>query len=522
MNKLTKKLLVASLVTLTGIAQVHGDTNKTHLTPRPAAVNLAMEKTTWHTQIDHKHHKDNHKFGGSIVAVPFAEFSTNKSGLGKYFGFSNYNNLTVGLASSTVAGRVDRRHLIHNPLTAALATAYGATGFPFSTGGTPLAGNLNLEFSHRQGGVHLYYRQALDGLLKGLYFQISAPIVWSQTRSRLNLSSSVTQSVDVSGYPSKSVADYFSGNITQSSSSFATQSALAYSKITGNRSKTALSEIPLKLGWNFWVREAQHAGINIGITFPTGPKSKSVYLFEPLGGGNGQHWGLGAGIDTKFEPWKHHEQALDILLVLDYRYLFKNSETRTLQLGNNSTHADWSRYFLVGHVGTAGVQPLANISTGKCDVTPGNQVDFLAGLAYKNGGFTFDLGYNLYGREREKVSKKFSIDETAATGYGLAANGYDATHVFALATDAALKTAPTIGATSAYSASAAQLLNSDFDTGCAQSPTYVTHKIYGGLGYCFNRWETPLLLGLGADYEFASKQKALQQWGLWGKVGISF
>ncbi|HBS48122.1 TPA: hypothetical protein DEO28_03495 [Candidatus Dependentiae bacterium] len=519
MNKLTKKLLVASLVTLTGIAQVHGDTNKTHLTPRPAAVNLAMEKTTWHTQIDHKYHKEDDKFGASIVAVPFAEFSTNKTGMGKYFGFNNMNGLTVGTGSLTTAGRVDRRHLIHNSLSPAGTLYYNPTLIMLPN--PLLAGNLNLEFSHRQGGVHLYYRQALDGLLKGLYFQVSAPIVWSQTRSRLNLSSSQTQSIDASGYPSRSVADYFSGNITQTGVSFATQTALNYSRITGNRSKTALSEIPLKLGWNFWVREAQHAGINIGITFPTGPKSKSVYLFEPLGGGNGQHWGLGAGIDTKFEPWKHHEQALDILLVLDYRYLFKNSETRTLQLGNNSTHADWSRYFLVGHVGTAGVQPLANISTGKCDVTPGNQVDFLAGLAYKNGGFTFDLGYNLYGREREKVSKKFSIDETAATGYALAGYDYNATSAFAL-TNAAVKTSPVIGQTYVGAATGAQLLNSDFDTGCAQTPAYVTHKIYGGIGYCFNRWETPLLLGLGADFEFASKQKALEQWGLWGKVGISF
>jgi len=524
MNKLIKKLLVASLVTFTGIAQA-GDTTtaKTHMQPRSAAVNLAFEKATWHTQIDHKYHKEDDKVGASLQAVGFYESSTNKSGLGKYFGFDNMNLLTVGAAAATTAGRIDRRNLIHMPLSTP-STSPILPYYPASFAGGILAGNLKLEFTHNQGGVNLFYRQAIDGLLKGLYFQASLPIVWSQTKSKLNLSSStsetqVANAALVANSAAKSVADYFSGNITQTAGSNY-QTALQHAKITGNKSKTSIPEIPFKLGWNFWSTEKHHAGINLGVVFPTGPKGKSEFLFEPLGGGNGQHWGLGAGIDTKFTPWKHAEQSLNILLVMDYRYLFKNSETRTLGLKD----IPWSQYMLYARVGTAGVEPLAELLTDKCNVTPGSQVDFLAGLAYNCGGFTFDLGYELYAREREKVSKKFTIDETAATGYALAANDYDAHSVFAF-TNGILKANADISATRSHEGAAAattQILNSDIDTSVAQTPSQVTNKIYGGIGYSFNKWETPLMLGLGGEYEFASKQKALENWGVNAKIGISF
>ena len=66
------------------------------------------------------------------------------------------------------------------------------------------------------------------------------------------------------------------------------------------------------------------------------------------------------------------------------------------------------------------------------------------------------------------------------------------------------------------------MLDTELTTRPCTTPSYVTHKIYGGLGYCFNEWETPFMLGLGAHYEFASSQKTLEQWGIFGKLGISF
>ncbi len=520
MNKYAKRFLVASLVTLTGLANAATTTNKTHLQPRPAGVNLAMEKTIWHTQINKKITKEDDKFGASLQAVGFYEQSTNGAGLGKYFGFGNRNELTVGLASTSVAGRVDRRHLIHRGFNS------GENVLPVlgQINGS-LAGNLKLKFEHRQGGVRFDYFQDLDGVLKGLYFHLNAPIVWSQTRSEIGLSSSTTQSIYNTGYPSKSVSDYFSGNITQTTSP-CTQTSLNYARIDGNKSKTSLADIDFKLGWNFWETLKHHAGINVGVTFPTSPDAKGVHLFEPLGGGNGQHWGLGAGLDLKVQPWTDEEQNIELQLVVNYRYLFEGKDTRTLGFQSSTgTLYDWGQYFLVGQTGVAGVQPLANISTGKVNVKAGSQVDLLAGFSYNNGGFTLDLGYELYAREAEKVTRKFDLPATGASDvYLLSANDYipdiaGTTNTF-LATDSPT-TQPTIGSTQAHG-TGIEVLNANLATSVAESPCQVTNKIYGALGYSWNDWETPLMLGLGGEFEFASSQKALQQWGVFGKIGISF
>jgi hypothetical protein len=507
MNRIAKRFLIASLVTLSGVA--FAATNKTHYQPRPANVNLAMERTTWHTQINKKIVKEDDKFGASLQAVGFYEASTNGNGMGKYFGFAGRRDLTVGAASSTVDGRIDRRNLLAMP----------------ATFGSVLAGTLALDFTYNQGGIRLDYFQDLDGILKGLYFHVNTPIVWSQTKSSIGLSSSTTQTAYGTAFPAqRSVADYFSGNITQTGES--TQAALAYAKINGNKSKTSLADIDLKLGWNFWETEKHHAGINIAVTFPTGAKAKAVELFEPLGGSNGGHWGLGAGLDVAFQAWNDEEQNLEFEFVLNYRYLFSAKDTRTLgyRTSATATPENWGQYFLVAQVATAGygVEPFANISTGRVNVKAGSQVDFLAGLTYNNGGFSFDLGYELYARENEKVTRKFDIQATT----GLAGNDYSAgtAGTTAFTREYIPSSAVKIYQTYAggQSATGTYLTNDNLATSVAETPSQFTNKIYAGLGYCWNEWETPLMLGLGGEYEFASTTKALSMWGIWAKIGISF
>ena len=64
--------------------------------------------------------------------------------------------------------------------------------------------------------------------------------------------------------------------------------------------------------------------------------------------------------------------------------------------------------------------------------------------------------------------------------------------------------------------------NDSLDISTAETPSQCTHSIYGGLGYSFKEWDTPLMLGLGGKYEFASENSAIEQWGIWGKIGIGF
>lgn len=491
-----KKILV-SLIAISFISGTASPaaSNKTFLATRPMGVNLAMEGTTWHTQINlPDDNKD--KFGGSLQVVGFYQENTNEEDLGKYFGFNNERTLFIGRNGDANVD-IDKRHLLHDS-----QGARDATNLLFT-------GSINLDMKHEAAGIRIDYYQGLDGLIKGLYFKVRAPIIWQENTSNIGLEGSVTASINA-GATTVAINNYFAGNITQNAGVDA-QAALTHAKIVGSDSDTSLADIDVVLGWNFWEEKKNHSGINLGITIPTSNTPKGEYIFEAQTG-NRNHWGMGAGFDTKISVWTNEDQALEFDAVLDWRYLFEDTEKRTLGLRGKN----WGQYFMIGAVGTAGVRPAANVLTQNLDVRPGNQVDARFGLAYRTGDFTADLGYGLYARESERVKIKDSFNESL---YGYAGDTYDASAAFA-ATDIPIATV-TIGNTQPGNASGTTLVTSDLDIEPATTPSIVTHKVYGGLGWAWNKWSTPVMIGIGGAYEFATKQEAPENWMLWGKLGIS-
>ncbi len=539
MNKLGKGLLVASLAM--GVAQADTYTNKTFLATRPVGVNLAMEGTTWHTQIHHPKAMDGNKFGASFEIVGFYEESQNDSNIGKYFGFNDKNKLVVG-NGNTSGVDIDKRNLLHDPLAIRnfSGTNLGNIGVTFTN---PFSGNINLKFDRQAAGVNLVYQQDLDGLMDGMYFKVRAPIAWEEMRNKSTFTSLVTATVNsdygttgggtilafLSGSNSSTVdlRNYFNGTLVLTdTNNFNKQDGLTAAKFDGNKSKTSLADIDVLFGWSFYETEDNHAGINVGVTIPTSSEPNGEYAWEAQSGNRG-HWALGGGLDAKFKAWAKEEQCLEVDVVLDWRYLLKDNEKRTLGIKGKK----WGQYFLLGQDQVRGVFPAANVLTRRVSVRPGNQVDARFGLAYRSGNFTLDAGYNLFARESERVDLSDLINESS---YGIAGNNYkpwDATYsvgatagngVFSASSIAAAS--HTIDTTAAITGNASTpfLKNSDLDTLPASTPSTVTHKIYGGLGWAWNNWDTPVMIGAGAAYEFASTQKALENWMFWAKVGVSF
>lgn len=502
-----KKILVSlAAISFIGGTASPAASNKTFLATRPMGVNLAMEGTTWHTQINlPDDNKD--KFGGSLQVVGFYQENTNEEDLGKYFGFNSERTLFVG-RNGDAGVDIDKRQLLHDSQASRNAD-------PVSTNFT---GSINLDMKHEAAGIRIDYYQGLDGLIKGLYFKVRAPIIWQENTSNLGLTGSLTATINAdqdgtTNAVTRGINHYFSGNLTQTAGSIYSdeQSALTHAKIVGSDSNTSLADIDIVLGWNFWEEKKNHSGLNLGITIPTSNTPKGEYIFEAQTGNRG-HWGLGAGFDTKISLWKNEDQVLEFDAVLDWRYLFEDTEKRTLGLKGKN----WGQYFMIGTIGTAGVLPAANILTQNLDVRPGNQIDSRFGLAYRTSGFTADLGYGLYARESERVKIKDSFNESL---YGYAGDDYNAITAFAT-TDIPVASV-TIGNTQPGNASGTTLVTSDLDVEPATTPSIVTHKVYGGLGWAWNKWSTPVMIGVGGAYEFATKQEAPENWMLWGKLGIS-
>ena len=118
-----KQLLLIVLLS----SNLYAHTNKTFLAGRPVGVNLPMEGTTWHTQINKPNGNDN-KVGASLQVTGFFQENTNDTALGKYFGFENKRTINIGNADDEDVD-VDKRHFLHDHLEIRNHTApNGLTG----------------------------------------------------------------------------------------------------------------------------------------------------------------------------------------------------------------------------------------------------------------------------------------------------------------------------------------------------------------------------------------------------------
>lgn len=541
MKRIIQGLLAA--LTMFSYASATTHSNKTFLTPRSDNVNMAMEYTTWHKQTALI---DKHKFGGTIQAVGFYQESTNKGDLGKYFGIQSCgcdgSRDYITVYPQHLSGQSDdywaSGHILHT---------YGIT--PLSPRLETLADRIVWHPKRTAYGLRLDYHQKLDKLVKGLFFKIALPIEHVKTTLGFTSTCCTTTCCATSCCPTdcnksccdtscatnccpsagycrkqglqdntetlngsqKSLAEYLSGCVSNDYS-HAKQVALCKAKIHNGNTETAIADIDFVLGYNLLYKPTRHVNLNVAVTIPTGNTPDAEYLWEAIVGNHG-HWALGFGLDSAFQLWQEKDKSLDFLLAFNYRYLFSDTEKRTAgfvfpcktDFGTRSgKKAPYGHWILAGKVGDKCATPFANFLTRDMKVTPGSQFDGIAQLAFNYEGWTFDLGYNLFAREEESVKLK---DCWCDNTYGIAApTTWDTNVEFAIA--------------NAWGAVA--INTCDLDLNDCKTPSIFTNKIYGGIGYAFKKWEYPLMLGIGASYEWGSDNAAIDQWALYGKIGLTF
>jgi len=538
MNRILKGLLVTALAV--SATQVSAYTNKTFLMPRPVGVDLPMEMTTFHELVEHKGHD---RFGGTFAVTGFGK-GTSSDGMGRYFLFNNKDTVTLseglngdgaGHPAVATTSDLDLRYLIHD--FAGTNNAAVQPGFPF-----PVTVGLSPE--QTAYGVRFDYHQCLGKILKGLYFYANLPVAHVQNDLKLNIGGTpvnYTPGVVVAGPTTPSVqttlANYFAGTFSNPSTAAGvpanSQVALTNAKIAGKRSETGVADIDLGLGYKFLHKERYHAALAIAVTIPTGDEADGAYLFDAIVG-NGDHFALGGDLCAGARIWGDCDHNLKLNLSMKYRYLFESTEKRTLGIKGRN----FGQYLLLVPAATTlpvSFVPAANVTTLNVDVTPGSQFDGILGFTYNNGGFTFDLGYNLYFREEEDVKLKgaftdgsYAIANVTANATTLATRDAAGVAVPAAppiaggATPTPLVVATYIDGATVAAQTANILTKATLDLDAASTPSQLTNGIYTGIGYSFKEWDTPLMLGLGGKYEWASKNSAFDQWTVYGKIGIGF
>jgi hypothetical protein len=493
MNKMLKGLLVALLAV--SAVNAHDHTNKTFLNPRSHGVNLPMEFTTF---CELKNAKKSDRFGGNLQVTGFYQESANHHDLAEYFLFQNksmvelaYGKADAALnANSDTIGDLDLGYLIHNNSISTAETA--------ST-------KLSLDPHQDAWGIRFDYYQNLDKILKGLYMYFNLPVV--EVENHLNINA-------VEGSTHANIIKFFDGSFENVTTDNLT-AKLTHAKIAGHHDETGVADIDIALGYKFLNKEKYAAGLAIAFTIPTGNEADGVWAFESLVG-NDKHWALGGDLWATGRVWGDHNENIKLNLKMKYRYLFENSEHRTFGLKGY----DFGQYTLLAPITADGktikdakLVPAANITTLHCDVTPGSQFDGILSFAYNNGGFSFDLGYNLYFRECEDVHLK----DTVAANYVIAARNWKTSEDGQLVNTAGKNHVD--GAADA--AAIVRVSNDTLNIGSAETPSQLQNGIFGGLGYTFKKWSTPLMLGLGGQYNWADDAD-FDRWGVWAKIGIGF
>lgn len=381
-----------------------------------------------------------------------------------------------------------------------------------STGASVTADSVAITPEVSSYGVLLKYNQQLDGLAEGLWFAVNAPVANVSTNVNLVITNPSTTTYNgLTG-----LAQYFAGTAGT------TQDALKKSKMDGKaKDRTELGDVEVQVGWNFIDSEKHQIGINAGVHFPTGTKPTAEYLFEPTVGS--VHWALGAGFNANATVWEGDNSAIKFLGTIDYRYLLEDTETRMLEIAQ-SNQVSLGRWTSLAKFGaTSNFIPAANVLARDFNITPGSQVDAIAAFAYNNGGFSIDLGYNLFFKDAETGALKVAWTDnvygipnnlTFAPGTAGSAKGSGAT------TDAQ----NIVSLNNAEEAAATGIAAGyRIDQDAALTPSVLTHKVFAGAGYTASEWDYPVMVGVGGSYEFANEARtSADGFGVWGKLGVAF
>ena len=299
--------------------------------------------------------------------------------------------------------------------------------------------------------VDLDFYLGLDEWAEGLYFRLYGPINWTKWDARFCTTdpANVTTTSCSTGYftPTgsevllSSLSSYFAGNSPAPVDDI-TFKGLKFAKMPScDESKVGFAELRAELGWNFFTDDDYHLGAGLHVAAPTGNKRKAEFVMFPVVG-NGNHWELGGTLHGHHVFWRSDDEERHVGFYFDavFTHLFRAREQRTFDLCGkpNSRYmlaSKFTRTITDGINGLTGTPflfsiggltlspaaefnnvyvPVANLTTSDVKVDVGIQADVTAMFNFTRKSFSWDLGYNFWGRTCEKIECPRPCDSCSA------------------------------------------------------------------------------------------------------------
>jgi len=497
MKKITIAILTITLLT-PNYTHPTVYTNKTYMSLPTPHYYLPMKYSCWHRILKQGSNSQT-PWGATMQFTPFYRMSDNDIGLGKYFGTNYKNYINIGRTSPTTDVR-----------SSLIVQNHDFEGSP-----TDLSGTIKLCPKHTSYGIYFSYHQELNNVNKGLFFQFNIPLQHVENNLRMCAYDEVKD-------PSGGVCDYFMGNFSQTEEAKNKQEALTYFKICSPRNKSGIADIEVLVGQKFVEKTEHQISAALKIIVPTGNKPSPCYMF-PAVIGNGRHWGLGAKVNGAMNVTKGNDYSLECLFNLDYTYVFRAEEKRTLgyrkgfddseivQEHDTSSVMAWGYYLLAGEEGKQGVFPFANVLTRELNVLPGGKIQGHTSLAYHRNNTTIDFGYSFYAQEGEKITAKYWEKDK----YAPANPDYETDVAFGVLDYGT--SSPEEG----YSIGG-PIQPSMLDCNTPSTPAVLKHSIHAAISYSISEWENPLAFGCGFSVDWTQDNSTATGYVLWGKVGVTF
>jgi len=386
-------------------------------------------------------------------------------------------------------------------------------------------------------------RVGLGELVEGLWLDVDLPIV--HARYDLGLTKSVTTAGD-SDIPAHMSDGAAAGTFAYSDPITAllgdkavTGNALVNAPLTygkfgavANGKKTKVGDVHIALGYDLINKDDAQLGLAVLGHINGDEVSNAKYVNTPSIGTAGRH-GIGARLDGSVRLWENNETSLSAHLRADGAYIFDATVRRSFDFTANGV---WSRYLLLkkhSDFDTAtSIVNAINVTSLQAKIGKFGVYDVNLMLSLSHCGWEFNAGYNLGGATKEKHSKW--VDTIATSTYvffdqtvapvDTAAD--DTTHAPTIHIDGSngtKGTAVTAGTTLTALNLAAQAITNDLlnkDSGL--QPSTMSHRVYGNLGYCYDKNEWMPSFSLGGSAEFSADNTSVRTYGVHGTMGISF
>lgn len=223
-------------------------------------------------------------------------------------------------------------------------------------------------------------------------------------------------------------------------------------------------------------------------------------------------FGLGLNIEKSFNfRWCNQ---FSLYGELKWRYGFKAKEIRSFDMTPNG---QWSRYMLFTTPTVDNIPfPAINNLTFKADVTPRNSFDLLLAAHIELNKFSFELGYNFWFRQAEKVCPCINFGAVGiADLVGIAeAASPITTSSMATISQGVYPNQYQMARDATYTVVTADNIN----TWSGSQAASCANAVFASIGYNYDRFD----FGINTSYEHAANSNTASVVSVWVNLDVRF